>query len=98
MSLGLLFCGRFNTSQFAGDCADADLIRCLLPASPSAPTTADPKRKPLESPCIAGLNVNVVNCARVTFCPRLTGVTPSASSIVPWDGNAVTVTVKSDGE
>jgi hypothetical protein len=43
-----------------------------------------------------GLNFRPVSCATVRVSPRVTGVMPSASSTVPSEGNAVTVTTKAD--
>src|SRR5262249_31971497 len=43
-----------------------------------------------------GLNFRPVSCATVRVSPRATGVMPSASSTVPSEGNAVTVTTKAD--
>ena len=40
-----------------------------------------------------GLSSSPVSCATVRFSPTLTGVVPSASSTVPFDGSAVTVTL-----
>jgi len=43
-----------------------------------------------------GLNFRPVSCATVRVSPSMTGVMPSASSTVPSEGNAVTVTTKAD--
>jgi hypothetical protein len=43
-----------------------------------------------------GLNFRPVSCATVRVSLRVTGVMPSASSTVPSEGNAVTVTTKAD--
>lgn len=43
-----------------------------------------------------GLNFRPVSCATVRVSPRVTGVMPSASSTVPSEGNAVTVTTKAN--
>jgi hypothetical protein len=42
----------------------------------------------------AGLNLKAVSCCTVNVCPKFTGVTPSASRTVPFDGKVVTVTVR----
>jgi hypothetical protein len=44
----------------------------------------------------AGLNFRPVSCATVRVSPRVTAVLPSASSTVPSEGNAITVTSKAD--
>ena len=43
-----------------------------------------------------GPNFRPVSCATVRVSPAETGVMPSASSIIPFDGNAVTVTTRAD--
>jgi hypothetical protein len=42
----------------------------------------------------AGLNLKAVSCCTVNVWPKFTGVTPSASRTVPFDGKVVTVTVR----
>jgi hypothetical protein len=47
-------------------------------------------------PSSVGLNFSPTSCATVKVSPRVTGVMPSASTTVPCEGNAVTVTTKAD--
>jgi hypothetical protein len=44
----------------------------------------------------AGLNLKAVSCCTVNVWPKFTGVTPSASRTVPFDGKVVTVTVRAE--
>jgi hypothetical protein len=43
-----------------------------------------------------GRNSRPVSCATVSVSPKVTGVMPSESSSIPFEGNAVTVTTKAD--
>ena len=96
-----LFSGTLNDAQVVttgvllGPIVNVAVAEAILPAGSD---TVKAKLELTPKLLSVGLNFSPVSCCTDNVSPRVTGVSPSASNIVPSDGSAVTVTVSAEDE
>ena len=99
IGVAVLFWGTVNDVQFVtkgvllGPIARVAVADAVVPAGSD---TVKAKVELVPKPSSDGLNFSPVSCATVKVSPRVTGVMPSASTTVPSEGSAVTVTTNAD--